>query len=205
MGLQSHLGNVKMKTLILLCLLPLFCYAGPSDRGFFSSEGCGKAKCKLGEGDCDSDDDCVRGLKCKFNWMGKDICVAGPKTKDGKASSWGAWGTCSAAKCGTSGTQTRMRSCIVPMFGGKPCPKGIKYTESKACKAPMCQWVLCGTKNCKKCTEPKCTKTPDIDLDRKKTKEELHPCPKGFKHDSFKKFPKTWPFSDKYLRICVSA
>ena len=50
---------------------------GPSDRGFFSSEGCGKAKCKLGEGDCDSDDDCVRGLKCKFNWMGKDICVAG--------------------------------------------------------------------------------------------------------------------------------
>ena len=55
------------------------CYPVPEQpRGIFSSEGCGEAKCKQGEGDCDSDDDCVEGLICEFDgWWGIDYCVAG--------------------------------------------------------------------------------------------------------------------------------
>lgn len=35
-------------------------------------------KCKQGEGDCDSDDDCMGGLLCDFdNWVAKDFCIAG--------------------------------------------------------------------------------------------------------------------------------
>ena len=51
------------------------------NRGVFSHDGCGELKCKQGEGDCDSDDDCVEGLVCQFDssWhgWGKDHCVAG--------------------------------------------------------------------------------------------------------------------------------
>ena len=37
-----------------------------------------KGDCKQGEGDCDWDDDCLPGLKCKFDWWwGEDYCVAG--------------------------------------------------------------------------------------------------------------------------------
>ena len=50
---------------------------GPSDRFINLYKGCEEAKCKQGEGDCDSDDDCVEGLKCEDNWFGHDICVAG--------------------------------------------------------------------------------------------------------------------------------
>ena len=55
------------------------CYTVPEQpRGVFSSPGCGEAKCKQGEGDCDSDDDCVEGLICEFDgWWGTDYCVAG--------------------------------------------------------------------------------------------------------------------------------
>ena len=35
-------------------------------------------KCKQGEGDCDSDNDCMEGLLCDFdNWVAKDFCIAG--------------------------------------------------------------------------------------------------------------------------------
>ena len=64
--------------------------------------------------------------------------IPGPKTKDGKVSKWGEWEACSAVECGTQGTQTRMRSCIVPMFGGNPCPNDVDYTEERECSAPVC-------------------------------------------------------------------
>merc|ERR1712198_226295 len=133
---------------IILCLLP-FCIAGLSiqdeERGIFSHDGCGEKKGKQGEGDCDSDDDCVKGLVCEFDnsWhgLGKDHCVAGPKTVNGKPSQWSQWSECSAKKCGTTGTMERTRSCIVPVFGGHPCPKGVSYLERTKCKAlckPAC-------------------------------------------------------------------
>ena len=35
-------------------------------------------KCQIGEGDCDSDDDCEYGLICDADgWIGKDFCKAG--------------------------------------------------------------------------------------------------------------------------------
>ena len=35
-------------------------------------------KCQIGEGDCDSDDDCEDGLICDADgWIGKDFCKAG--------------------------------------------------------------------------------------------------------------------------------
>ena len=37
-----------------------------------------KGDCGQGEGDCDWDDDCLPGLKCKYDWWwGEDYCVAG--------------------------------------------------------------------------------------------------------------------------------
>ena len=64
--------------------------------------------------------------------------LPGPKTKNGTVSEWGEWEACSAVECGTKGTQTRMRSCIVPVFGGNPCPKDVDYTEQRECGAPAC-------------------------------------------------------------------
>ena len=54
----------------------------PEQRGVFSEEGCGEAKCKMGEGDCDSNDDCVEGLICEHDgwWglgLGTDYCRSG--------------------------------------------------------------------------------------------------------------------------------
>merc|ERR1711974_397985 len=114
------------------------------ERGVFSHDGCKTldgqtAKCKQGEGDCDSDDDCVDGLVCDYdNWWGQDYCIAGPNTKNGKASEWGELSECSVQECGTieMGTQSRLRTCIEPEFGGYPCPKDIEWTEYKACSAP---------------------------------------------------------------------
>merc|ERR1712198_359181 len=146
-----------MSASIILCLLP-FCIAGLSiqdeERGVFSHDGCGEKKCKQGEGDCDSDDDCVKGLVCQHDnsWhgLGKDHCVAGPKTVNGKPSEWSQWSECSATKCGTVGTMMRKRSCIQPVFGGHPCPKDVSYSEEMKCDAPCqancslltCRWLL---------------------------------------------------------------
>ena len=59
---------------------------------------------------------------------------------NGKASEWGEWSECSVQDCGAleMGTQSRMRSCIVPVFGGYPCPDDIEYIEKKPCSAPPC-------------------------------------------------------------------
>jgi len=135
---------INMKIAIFLCLLPVCFAVGPSAevRGVFSHDGCGEDKCKQGEGDCDSDADCVDGLVCEFdNWWGRDYCVAGPKTKNGMPSDWTDWFDCTATACGTSGTQTRTRSCIAPEFGGHPCPKDLVYIENRNCDAlckPAC-------------------------------------------------------------------
>merc|ERR1712136_523840 len=79
--------------------------------------------CKLGEGDCNYDSDCVEGLKCDSDgWFGKDVCIAGPKTKNGFVTPWSEWSKCSNSACGTLGVISRYRSCIPPEFGGRECP-----------------------------------------------------------------------------------
>ena len=48
-----------------------------------------KGDCGQGEGDCDWDDDCLPGLKCKFDWWwGEDWCVAGKHIMAGLSNVW---------------------------------------------------------------------------------------------------------------------
>merc|ERR1712179_419887 len=42
-----------------------------------------RGDCAQGEGDCDSNGDCIDGLVCEFDgWWGDDYCRAGPNTEN---------------------------------------------------------------------------------------------------------------------------
>merc|ERR1712133_91072 len=98
--------------------------------------------CKLGEGDCNYDSDCVEGLKCDSDgWFGKDVCIAGPKTKNGFVTPWSEWSKCSNSACGTLGVISRYRSCIPPEFGGRECPPNDhthSYGQHRRCRGDPC-------------------------------------------------------------------
>merc|ERR1711936_1445596 len=96
-------------------------------------------------GDCDSDDDCLHGLVCDAdNWMGKDVCIAGPHTVDGFLTSWSSWSDCSAVACGTQGTQKREKFCFPPEFGGNDCPENA-LVEQLQSAGPQNASLLCRT------------------------------------------------------------
>jgi len=63
-------------------------------------------------------------------------------------------------------------------------------------------WILCGTKTCKKCSEEMCKSTSNKELDRDGDKEDLKKCPYPMIDKGFKEYPQFWPFDDVYLRIC---
>merc|ERR1712154_182029 len=126
--------GVKMKSAILLCLclfpLGIASLSAPAERGIFSHEGCGEAKCGQGEGDCDSDDDCVLGLVCEFdNWWGKDHCVAGPKTVNGKPSS-GANGPSAQPKRAEPWAPRKERGLALPPFSADTLAPRVPRTSS---------------------------------------------------------------------------
>jgi hypothetical protein len=68
-----------------------------------------------------------------------EVCEshACPQTpQDCVVSDWSQLSDCSAKQCGTSGTQTRIRSILQqPTVGGTPCPQ---LSESVSCDAPAC-------------------------------------------------------------------
>jgi len=109
-------------------------------RHLLNYQNCESGKCRQGEGDCDSDDDCLHGLVCDAdNWMGKDVCIAGPHTVDGFLTSWSSWSDCSAVACGTQGTQKREKFCLPPEFGGNDCPENALVEQLQKCWAPECE------------------------------------------------------------------
>jgi len=154
-----------MVTWICSLLLLPWALAGPAsvDRGIFSSEGCGKAKCKQGEGDCDSDDDCVKGLVCEFNWMGKDVCVTGTSSNLPDLEST------TNPKCyPTNGVKFSIDCCTdeSPCYDGEGgCLSDNQCAGDLVCgkgscpeASDLCKWYVNGCSCCqpKPKTNPKC-------------------------------------------------
>merc|ERR1712020_447181 len=100
---------------------------------------CCHGQCEIGEGDCDSDSDCLSGLKCDFDWWwGDDWCIAGPDTTNAYWGGWGDWSDCSIS-CGGEGTKTRSRSCVEATNGGNPCSSlSGSTTDSSSCQTEPC-------------------------------------------------------------------
>jgi len=118
-----------MRSLKLLALLLLAAHDvyGSECNGF----------CGQGEGDCDSNSECLDGLVCEFDgWWGTDYCRAGPDTVDFSWSEWGDWTECSV-QCGADGTQDRFRYCNAPQKGGYPCPSQTQ-SDTQTCNNGPC-------------------------------------------------------------------
>src|SRR3989344_5073365 len=70
------------------------------------------------------------------NDVQKSIIYRGPV--NGGWSDWSSWSDCSATTCGTTGTQTRTRTCTnpAPANGGATCIGSD--TDTQSCNAPAC-------------------------------------------------------------------
>merc|ERR1712122_358730 len=98
---KTKMWSLKLLALLLLAANDVY---GSECNGF----------CRQGEGDCDSNSECIDGLVCEFDgWWGTDYCRAGPDTVDYSWSAWGDWSDCSV-QCGADGTQERFRYCNPP-------------------------------------------------------------------------------------------
>jgi len=99
--------------------------------------------CGQGEGDCDSDSDCLPGLVCYDDWWWKDdYCEAGPDTTNFRWSFWGEWSDC-MGECGSVGTMSRHRDCVPPTNGGYECPAPFDSEIAECDTAPCpvdCEW-----------------------------------------------------------------
>lgn len=77
--------------------------------------------------------------------------------------------------------------------------------RNKGQKANVVEYMLCGTNACMACPNATCNVSYSGKLDRDKDKEDLKKCPAGFDHQSWKKYPQTWPAADVYLQACKKA
>jgi len=119
-------------------------------------------KCGLGEGDCDTDNDCKEGLRCGHNncrqhysrsHMSKVVDCCEPKhttivsgSIDGKWLKWSRWSSCDKT-CGKDSVRTRTRECSRPRNGGKICDgrdrdtkKCYKYPCPEAVDGKWMKW-----------------------------------------------------------------
>jgi len=117
---------ISLKALPILLLSANYAY-GSECNGF----------CRQGEGDCDSNSECIDGLVCEFDgWWGTDYCRAGPDTVDYSWSAWGDWSECTV-QCGADGTQERFRYCNPPSKGGYDCPSQLQ-SDTQTCNNGPC-------------------------------------------------------------------
>merc|ERR1712154_604299 len=121
---KTKMWSFKLLALLLLAANDVY---GSECNGF----------CRQGEGDCDSNSECIDGLVCEFDgWWGTDYCRAGPDTVDYSWSAWGDWSDCSV-QCGADGTQERFRYCNPPKKGGYDCPSQLQ-SDAQTCNNGPC-------------------------------------------------------------------
>lgn len=77
-----------------------------------------------------------------------------------------------------------------------------RVERNKGETADVVNYMLCGTNACMACPNASCNVSYSGKLDRDKDKGDLKKCPAGFEHQSWKKYPQTWPAADVYLQAC---
>jgi len=81
----------------------------------------------------------------------------------------------------------------------------LKIEAGKGNRKSMIGYLLCGPNKCIQCLDRECYNQDWSGLTRVTSygKGDVMDCIDGFEHLKWERYPQWWPYSDKYLRVCI--